>query len=249
MLSLLGCSSLEKAENELLRKRNAIAEPILRHEDDRCLAENDQEVPRQPYSWEHGLIGDHPRITKEYFRCRGSARHEMYLHNGDPLFDCSGCHSLPLRDNKEFIWPALIDLLNHIQATLNKRVIITCGHRCPAHNTFSDPSRYNQPSKHQIGAEVDFYVEGLEDDPYTVISCILAHQPPCKRYTKGSLNVRTEPWFNKEIFVKLYESDEGRDLDNQHPYPYISVQMRYDIQTNEWITYTWDKAFRGFLRE
>ena len=31
----------------------------------------------------------------------------------------------------------------------------------------------------------------------------------------------TIPWFNKEIFIKLYRKSEGRDGDNRHPYPYL----------------------------
>lgn len=251
VILLCGCSGLEKAENERLRRKNAIAEPILRMSNHQTLSQAPELIERTPYSWEISLIGNHLPITQEYFRCRGSARHEMYTHKNQPLFDCSGLHSLPLKDGKEYIWPTLINILNHLQAKTGKRVIVTCGHRCPAHNTYSDPSIYNRASKHQIGAEVDFYIEGLENDPEQIISLIQDYYPskPFDRYQKGNLNVRTQPWFNKEIFVKLYHSDEGRDLDNQHPHPYISIQMRYDLTENKHITYTWDKAFKGFLRE
>ena len=42
-----------------------------------------------------------------------------------------------------------------------------------------------------------------------------------------------EPWQNKEILIKLYQKDEGRDLDNRHPHPYISIQVRYDRDRGE----------------
>ncbi len=251
LMALIGCSHLEKAEKKRQRRKNVIAEPVVRLSDHHFRSKNPDYLPRPPYSWEQTRCGDHMRITKDYFRCGGSARHPPKAVDGKTLFDCSGSHSLPLKDNKEFIWPRLISILNAIQTKTGKRVVITCGHRCPAHNTYADPSRYNQVSKHQIGAEVDFYVEGLEQEPEKVIQLIMDEFPGSdfKRYEKGGLNVSTEPWFNREVFIKLYTADEGRDLDNQHPYPYISIQMRYDPKTNEWITYTWEKAFKNYLRE
>ena len=32
-------------------------------------------------------------------------------------------------------------------------------------------------------------------------------------------NVLIPPWYNKEILIKLFKKNEGRDLDNRHPYP------------------------------
>ncbi len=250
LVLLMSCAGVERAESRRVKRCHAIAEPIVRMSDTQMQPPQPQKVNPDPYPWDVRLSGSHLRITKEYFRCQGSSRRPMVMHEGQPLFDCSGAHSLPIMDGKEHIWPQLITMLNALQEQTQKRVVITCGHRCPAHNTYADPTRYNQNSKHQIGAEVDFYIEGMEDNPMAVIDLILAHFPdPFKRYEKGGLNVRTSPWFNKEVFVKLYEADEGRDLDNQHEHPYISVQMRYDKSRSEWITYSWDKAFKGFLRE
>ncbi|MCP5492583.1 MAG: hypothetical protein H7A40_06040 [Chlamydiales bacterium] len=245
-----GCSGIERSESRRIKRRHAVAEPITRGAADYMKTTDSEEIKREPYPWEARFAGLHPLITKDYFRCKGSSRREVVVHDNRPLFDCSGAHSLPIQDGKEFIWPQLVDLLNYLQEKTNKRVVITCGHRCPTHNTYADPDRYNQNSKHQIGAEVDFYIEGMENQPDKVIELILAYFPdPFSRYEKGGLNVRTPPWYNKEVFVKLYEEDEGRDLDNQHAFPYISVQMRYDKVRGEWITYSWDKAFKGFLRE
>ena len=248
---LVGCGSMEKAQRENVRRCNATLEPIIRLQDQSTPIDFPHPQNRDPYPWEMRLTGNHLRITKDYFRCRGSARRPEKRVDGQTLFDCSGSHSLPLRDAKEFIWPTLINMLNHLQEVTGKRVVITCGHRCPAHNAYSDPSRYNQASKHQIGAEVDFYIEGMEDDPHHVISLLLDYFGPqdFKRYEKGGLNVRTPPWFSREVFIKLYEADEGRDLDNDHNHPYLSVQMRYDIERKEWISYTWEKAFKSYLRE
>lgn len=251
LVLLIGCGGVEKAQNEKVRRSNAVLEPIVRFSDATLSAPKPEPQRRAPYPWEMALTGNHLRITKDYFRCRGSARRPEIRIDNETLFDCSGSHSLPLKDDKEFIWPTLIDMLNHLQETTKKRVIITCGHRCPAHNRYADASVYNQASKHQIGAEVDFYIEGMENEPMAVIDLLLDYFGPqdFKRYEKGGLNVRTAPWFNREVFIKLYEADEGRDLDNNHNYPYVSVQMRYDIERQEWISYTWEKAFKSYLRE
>ena len=50
-----------------------------------------------------------------------------------------------------------------------KQVVITSGHRCPEHNRYNDPLPKNQYSKHMIGAEVSFYVKGLEKNPEEVV--------------------------------------------------------------------------------
>ena len=138
--------------------------------------------------------------------------------------------------------------------------MITCGHRCPEHNTYSDSSPKNQHSKHMIGAEVSFYVQGMEYKPETIIKYLQEYyksNPKYKgqkdfeefqRYDKEDSDVSIQPWYNKEIFVKLYNKKEGRDFDNRHPYPYISIQVRYEVDRQEKVIYTWDKATRNYLR-
>lgn len=228
------------------------------------LQEPKQTVP-PTYSWKKSNHGNQTAVTKEYFRCKGSslnpchhvAQKEEILHQ----FDCGGVekHSLPLRSGKEFIYPILIDLLNYIQTKTNKRVVITSGHRCPDHNTYVDPSPGNQYSKHTLGAAVSFYVQGLENNPQLIIDYIREYykERSCyqglkayqdfQRYAKES-DVTTQPWFNKEIFIKLYSKGEGRNFDNRHPYPYIDIQVRYDRDLNENVNYSWDNARRNYLR-
>jgi hypothetical protein len=218
------------------------------------------------YPWEDQLSGRHPKITKEYFRCKGCGLN--LPRTGDEkgevtrYFDCGGSekHSLPLRDNKEFIYPILIDLLNDIQARTGKRVIITSGHRCPEHNTYVDPSKSNQYSKHMLGAEVSFYVQGLENKPEDIVQFLQEFYQKNSKYSndvkwtefqrwdKGDTDVSIQPWYNKEIFIKLYKKNEGRNIDNRHPYPYISVQVRFDADTGERVIYSWDKANRNYMR-
>ena len=54
-----------------------------------------------------------------------------------------------------------------------KNAVVTSGHRCMAHQAFLDPSPKASGSKHLVGAEVDFYVQGLEEQPMTVVQLLL----------------------------------------------------------------------------
>jgi hypothetical protein len=144
-----------------------------------------------------------------------------------------------------------LDLLNYVQEQTGKRVIVTSGHRCPAHNTYADLSKDNRTSKHQIGAEVDFYVQGMEDTPLAVVELLMGFYQgkefgAFQRYEKS--DVSTKPWMNQEIFIKLQLSHEGRDIDNRHPHPYITLQVRYDREAKERVSYDWKKANLGYAR-
>ncbi len=213
-----------------------------------------EKVKLEPYPWEKDLVANLPKITKEFFRCKGSSLNpDRVIGTGEKithLSDCGGSerHSLPLENGREFIYPILIDLMNHVQAATGLRVVITSGHRCPQHNIYIDPSTSNQSSKHMIGAEMSFYVQGMEHQPDKVVKILMDYyktRPELQnfeRYEKGNTNVRTPPWYNKEIFIKLYNNSEGRNLDNRHPYPYISIQVRNAI-------YSWELANKNYLRK
>lgn len=158
-----------------------------------------------------------------------------------------------MKDDKEFIYPTLLNLLNAIQDQTGKRVVITTGHRCPQHNQYADPSPYHYGSKHMMGAEVDFYVEGLETSPLEIIALVqkqYENDPKYRefeRFDAAKLDVSTPAWHNGEIFMKLYLADEGRDFDNQHPYPYISIQIQRDRETGERVRFD-ETAAQNFLR-
>lgn len=259
---------MEQSEQEKLRRLNAKGEFIHRNHDEYhyLLAAPAHRI-REKYPWEMAYIGKHPKITKEYFRCKGSSLNPPHVDHKDParqvnFFDCGGSqkHSLPMRGDQEFIYPILIDLLNYVQAKTGCKVVITCGHRCPAHNAYADNSSYNQHSKHMIGAEVDFYVQGMEGRVEEVIQIVMGYYNEMPQYkkdkklwefqrlTNGVLNVSMPPWFNKEILIKLYKKTEGRDFDNRHPYPYISIQVRHDLERDEKVVGDWQKAFNGYRR-
>lgn len=264
LLSLLaGCSSKKQEEP----KKNLYGEHIFRHSNEHFFTPPPPEpFTRAPYPWEKQDVGGFPRITKEFFRCKGNPLHPVAIlkrEGKEPFYyrDCRGGqrHGLPMRAEKEFIYPCLIDLLNYLQEKTNHRVIITCGHRCVEHNSYADQSKQNWGSKHMLGAEVDFYVEGMQEQPESLISLIqeyYAKTPPFQsdksytqfqRYEKGDLNVSTPPWYNKEILIKLYLKNEGRDFDNQHPYPYIGIQVRHDRDLNQRVIFEKAQA-ENYLR-
>jgi hypothetical protein len=259
------CSSSDDKKHHQITQK---AEYIYRvHNEHHFPLESLKLQKQKPYPWENGINGNYPLVTKEYFRCKGSSlnppRHYQDKTSAQIFYDCGGSekHSLVLRDREEFIYPILIDLLNYLQTKTGKRVVITCGHRCPDHNTYSDPSPSNQYSKHMIGAEVSFYVQGMEENPETVVELIQDYYQihteyaekkdylEFKTYEKDDTNVSTLPIYNKEIFVKLFKKKEGRNFDNRHPYPYISIQVRYDKEKNERVVYSWKEANQNFLRK
>ena len=267
---LWGCTNLEELHNDdQAASQPALSEKITRHAGE-YLYTHTTPTPTPPitYPWTTKHQDHLLPITKDYFRCKGSLFNPMLklsLANGglQHLQDCGGTdtHGLPMRHQKEFVYPILVDLLNYIQKQSGKQVIITCGHRCPAHSQYADPDVYNKYSKHMLAAEVDFYLEDIqESDLQSIIQWIkdyytnsseYSNKPEYldfARYQKQDLNVSTPPWYNKEIFIKLYLPEEGRDLDNRHQYPYFGIQVRYDRQKNERVSYNWTQA-RSYLRK
>lgn len=258
------CDNFEASQYKKIRKANATAEYIYRKDEDKTfLVPMPTYARRTSFPFEQRYIGKHPKITKEFFRCKGSVLHSSFLWGEERIYDCNGSdsHSLPIEDGHEFIYPILIDILNYLQDKTHSKVVITSGHRCPQHNRYVDPSRYNQFSKHTIGAEVDFYVVGYEDRPFEILEWIFHYyrsqeyyqQHPeyqnFVRYEKSDTNVSIMPWYNKEIFIKLFQEHEGRNQDNQHDFPYLSVQVRYDKESQRRVMYSWDKAFYNFYRK
>lgn len=264
-LFLDSCDSVPPLQTTKGDRLTRHGEYISRLHDDQfaILPLKNKEIPSYP--WKKKLVGGYPQITKEYFRCKGSySNPDKFIEKDGKISyvpDCGGIdeHSLPLRNQKEFIYPILINLLNYVQGKLNRQVIITTGHSCPVHNLYNDPLPSYQYSKHMIGAEVSFYVKGLERHPDRVIALLQAYFKENDEYNsqrefqefhrwEKKTDVSTPPWFNKEIFIKLYKPSEGRNFDNQHPFSYIAIQVRFDKELNERIEYTWEQAFKNYLR-
>ncbi len=262
---VVSCSPMEESEREKLLKINEITEKIYRLEGEHFFHSNEVVVKSlSPYPWEPKSLSVDKKITKEFFRCRGSfsnSNKSLIDESRDKttVADCSGMekHGLPYRDEKEFIYPALIELLNYLQEKMGKRVVITTGHRCPTHNTFADRSKKNQYSKHQIGAEVDFYVEGFEESPLEVVRFIMHYYTEHPELDYGafreckhnSLGLSHPGWYNKEIIVNIKQKDEGRDFDNRHPYPYVTVEIRCDrSEDDKVVEYNWNVANNCYIR-
>ncbi len=213
---LFSTSCMEQAQKSQIKERNERKDVVHRLSYEKRYPEGKLcRLEREAYPWEAGYTGGRPPITKESFRCKGK-------HT----------HSLPLKQGEEFIYPILVNLLNHLQAKTGCPVVITCGHRCQEHHKLADPSVYNANSKHLMGAEVDFYLQGMENKEYETF---LQLDP-------SKLNVSTPAWYNKEVLIKLYLPHEGRDVDNRHKYPYISIQVRYDVEKNEKVIYSKEKT-------
>lgn len=218
------------------------------------------------YPWQSSQSINLLPISREYFRCKGSNLNQPLIIQEDGketarYSDCGGAekHSLPLRADKEYIYPILIELLNHIQERTTRPVIITSGHRCPTHNAYVDPSPANGASKHMTGAEVNFYVQGLEGRPEVIVRIIQEFYKTHPRYQnqkeylefqrfEKKSNVATLPWYNKELFIKVFKATEGRNFDNRHSHPYIALQVRFDYERNLRVDFSWDAA-QAFLRK
>jgi hypothetical protein len=263
VVGIVACSGLARSEQEKARRKNAKGEYIYRsHKDIFAPIGTPQHAPRSPYPWE--TEAHLPRITKEFFRCKGNPLNASLVDTQASMLlsDCEGCtrHGLPILNGKENVYPTLLDLLNFLQKKTGRRVVVTCGHRCPTHNLYADCSKENKTSKHQIGAEVDFYIQGMEDQPLEAVGLLMQYyqeHPSLKHLKEWTLFQRSEsseeaaftsPWYNKEIAIRLYQKNEGRDADNRHPYPYISVQIRFDRQAKTKVTFDWEKASRGYPR-
>ena len=245
---LFSCS-----QEDQVKEKNIKVDYILRNDNTLfCPLYKPKFKRRDIYPWEEGKVSNICKITKEFFRCKGSSSNHP-VQRKKTYNDCNSKHGLPLFLKKEGVYPILIELLNYIQYQTKKSVIITWGHRCPIHNAYSDGSKLNTISKHMIGAEVDFFVKGMEYKTTEIIELIFSFYREKKKYLgkegyknfsryNKNTNVSTKPWFNKEIFLKLFLEKEGRDFDNKHPYPYISIAVRYDIDEKKNVMYSWKKA-------
>lgn len=248
------CTGCQSGENPNLSK-NRWKEIVRRTEQEQSLSTPFISRETITYPWASVSSSVRP-ITRAFFRCKGRWDHpyRKEVIDGEEIYlqDCGGFeqHSLPLRDGKEFIYPILLALLNYIQEKTGQEVEIVAGHRCPEHQRYVDASPQGQIAKHMVGAEVAFYVRGYEESPEEIISLLedYYHDSPFQRYEKSDTNVRTKPWYNKEIFLKIFQADEGRNPDVAFSHPYLSMQVRWDPETGKRVVYSWDEAYRNYYR-
>lgn len=242
LLLLCGCSAMPQSENQHARKPHEVQERIYRYSKDQTYKEMQQtRFVRDLYLWEKQYALQYSPITKDFFRCKGGS------------FDCGGIekHGLPYIQEEENVYEILIELLNYVQEKLQAKVIVTSGHRCPEHNSYVDGSKANLYSKHQIGAEVDFYVEQYTERPQEVVKWVMQyyHDKGLEEYLPffRSEKKATLYWYNKEIALRIIPKDQGRNFDNRHPYAYITIEVLYDKNQNRRVEYLWHKAHTGYL--
>ncbi|MCF7806751.1 MAG: hypothetical protein K9M07_00185 [Simkaniaceae bacterium] len=254
-LIFVGCRGLEKSEKEKICKANAIDEPIYRLSDETCITvEPGHSRLRERYPWEERLVGDFPAITKEFFRCKGSHSHSDIVL-GDKVFrDCGGIetHSLPIQDRDEFVYPILLNLLNYVQAQMKRQVVVVCAHRCPLHQAYATHSSEKKISKHMMGAEVDFYVNGAEDKPYEAVKYLMQYyrddpdvlekKPFTQFFEASSSQNGVSSWMNREIIIRIHHSQGEEDLDHPTTHPFITIELRYDRISGKRVDFNWNQA-------
>ena len=261
VILLASCSSMERSEKDKIKKSNMTYQPLVRQKHEKSLPQGEMiPIEREKYPWEKQLSGRYSPITKEHFRCKGNPLNPQIQVASETdavrvLRDCGGIdkHSLPVKGDKEFIYPVLIEILNEIQKKTSAKVVITCGHRCAEHNSYSDQSPTGKFSKHMIGAEVDFYVEGYENKPQEILQVVRQFYLENPRYqglkefqifNKATAN-KIE---NKEIAVTINPKNEKRDYDNRHPYPYLTLDLKYDFDSKKKVEYTWKEAHSNIMQ-
>lgn len=238
LLFLLGCTTLEEAHKQRVKEINEVKEPIERLEGETSLViAPPQGRPKVPYPWEEQYIGTLRKITKEFFRCKGSSSNPAEVVKGKEavyFYDCTP-HSLPIREGEEKVSPLLIDVLNFLQQKLEARVVITSAHQCPTHYKYLKKEKKSKMSRYLVGAKVDFYVEGHEKRPQEVEALINQFfKEPLKVQIKG------QEWTNREVRLLLRKRGERRNRDNQHGHPYFTLE---DLT----FSYTWDHAHKGLI--
>jgi hypothetical protein len=261
IIFLVSCSSMERSEKDKMKKTNMTYQPIVRQHDEKILSKGEMIlVEKEKYPWEKQLLGRYSPITKEHFRCKGNPLNPQIQVASESetikvIRDCGGIdkHSLPVKGDKEFIYPLLIELLNEIQKKMAAKVVVTCGHRCVEHNLYSDQTQSGRVSKHMIGAEVDFYVEGYENKPQEVLQVIRQFYQDTTRYQglkefQVFSKVSTNKIENKEIAVTINSKNEKRDYDNRHPYPYLTIDLKFDFDAKKRVEYTWKEAHHNLMQ-
>jgi hypothetical protein len=171
--------------------------------------------------WIRYEIGPHATwqtLTRDHFRCKGKgARAPLALEDGNYLFDCWGFeHGLPWIQEKEFVEPLLLRVLNAIQQELQTSVLILSGHRCPAHHRFITHGKGSPSDRHLIAAAADFQVRGFEKTPLMVVSTVqkifnkLSQDPKTKFHS-----IPEGGW--KNGFCELFWRPAGQFISPDHP--------------------------------
>lgn len=196
-------------------------------------------------------------LTKEDFRCKGQgARAPIEIEeNGikNYLLDCYGNdHGLPYfapklppvesvspfppaSEAKERVQPALLEILNALSEKLNARVQVTSGHRCLKHHRYITKAAGSVHDKHLVAASADFFVFGYENTQAPILEALreICEERKNRLTIKniGSLIEKGPSYFSSgEVELRYTPADQGRNLDNAHPYGYFTLSVLYDYE-------------------
>ncbi|MCH9811166.1 hypothetical protein K0U07_00210 [bacterium] len=247
---LVGCSTADERVQSRRMQNNKSTEKIYRLSHEKVYEEKEQKlVKREPYPWENAA--DFPKITMNMLRCRGCSSNKERTRGDKAFTDCNGMkdHGLPYVDGEEFVYPVLVSLLNKVQNSLNKKVVVTSGHRCPKHNDYLNLGK-SRISKYMIGACVDFFIEGMENDAEQIVEEIISlYKEDSDNYchfTKSKSSKGTPSWRNKEISISIQKEGEHSIL-YKKDHPVLSISVRYDRQKGEHVHLDWKHAYQGFI--
>jgi hypothetical protein len=246
LLLLISCSTADERSQKQRMKNNLSCEKIYRLSSEKNYHIDSLELAtRQLYPWENET--KYPKITINTLRCRGS-KDATPIKSGDKIFeDCGGLHDhgLPYQDGEEFIYPALITLLNRVQNSFDKKVVVTSGHRCPKHHNYLVKGQ-SKISRYMMGCKADFTVEGLENRPEEIIVKIMDLYPN-EKFQKINQADGSTLYTSKQFHLMINKEGEHSILGEKH-HPVVSVDVRYDQDKQEAIILDWDKSFHGFIR-
>jgi len=252
---LVGCSGLEQSEQEQIRKVNAKVDPITRFSDEHFY---EISFPQKKTEKRAGLkesSSSIKKIDKEQFRCRGSLSNKPIVSlDGKTLNDCEGAykHSLPIRAEKEFVYPALIEVLSFIQNRLSKKVVILSGHRCIDHLRYIKQDYTPVSFKSLIGAEVRFYVEGAENEHDSIVSAIFSYYdlffPKDKQMVSFISSSENKVHENKELTVRLIEPNDPEIEEHALSFPYYQIELKFDRELNKKISAKLEDGLSAYYR-
>lgn len=256
LLLLTGCVSVEDTQMEKFYAKNEIREKIYRFEEEiEYPLLPPQKKEKEKYPWEKEAQVKLDPVAVSDFICKGSKKHPNRIivrASQEELSyeDCGGKeeHGTPT------IYPILPRLLNRVQELTGRRVVITSGFRCPKHEQYLHPGEVAPSSLYTHGAACDFYVEGLQNSPQIVIKIIqdfykqdpaTSHDPSFTVFHRLPLDTShaVTPWINREICLIINTDQEGRNPDNAHDFPYISLLVHYDREAKKPIKTTWQGIF------
>lgn len=185
------------------------------------------------------------RINKYHFCCGGSIEHPIYETDKGWFSDCSGgqVHSLPLKDNEEWISPILITLLNDLQDHFETAAVVLCGHCCPIHYRYRIEKGQRAVRRHMMGAAVDFKLKkkpAQQTIDYLVERANWYSADPLSPIDP-TYSHSTKAWKNRHFKIHLlenYESDQTAA---------IRIEVFHDPIIDETIRFQWDTTEQLYI--